>query len=495
MKLQFREGRTPRPGSQSAALEQLANIDAKYVLLSAPVGSGKSLIGLAAAAGSESAFIVAPQNVLLDQYAREFPDIPMVKGRSHYRCTWAGGMSCDAASETYETQHSKNCEDYIPARNDFWGAPISVTNLHYACFARCPDEFRIRAHRRLLIVDECHGLEPMLLDLHHVRLLRKDAEALGIHFGQPEVGQLFAEYVSRAGRGTEADDARLKARVKDIQQRDRIKSTARKLAGLGQHDAENPWHINRDRDSIECRPLFARNLARRILDKADRVLFMSGTPGNAHTFFRNLGIEPGKDTAVVEVDSDFPEGHGVRLVDGAPFVKSATLSQSMPELAHMASVILRERATSKGLVLCASYALAKDLTQALTPEFGHRLIASTTGTRDSAVAEHRERTDPTVLIAVNMHEGLDLKDGLARFLIIPKVLYTARDSWINEREALDSGYYNRLTAARMVQACGRVVRGPEDWARIYILDSSFLGVMKRCPTEFPAYFHRGFYVD
>jgi len=46
-----------------------------------------------------------------------------------------------------------------------------------------------------------------------------------------------------------------------------------------------------------------------------------------------------------------------------------------------------------------------------------------------------------------------------------------------------------------VQACGRVVRGPEDWARIYILDSSFLGVMERCPTEFPEYFHRGFYVD
>jgi superfamily II DNA or RNA helicase len=98
MKLQFREGRKPRPGSQSKALDQLANIDAKYVLLSAPVGSGKSLIGLAAAAGAESAFIVAPQNVLLEQYAGEFPDVPMVKGRSHYCCTWAGGMPCDVSS-------------------------------------------------------------------------------------------------------------------------------------------------------------------------------------------------------------------------------------------------------------------------------------------------------------------------------------------------------------------------------------------------------------
>jgi Rad3-related DNA helicase len=104
------------------------------------------------------------------------------------------------------------------------------------------------------------------------------------------------------------------------------------------------------------------------------------------------------------------------------------------------------------------------------------------------------RKDPTVLIAANMHEGLDLPDDLGRFLVIPKVLYTARDSWIDEREKLDPGYYGRQTAARMVQACGRVVRGREDWARIYILDSNFGKLIKKYPEEFPAYFHRGFHV-
>jgi Rad3-related DNA helicase len=495
MKLQFREGRTPRLGSQSAALDLLANIDAKYVLLSAPVGSGKSLIGLAAAAGAESAYIVAPQNMLLDQYSREFSDVPMVKGKSHYRCSWAKGVPCDLASEMYEIQHSKNCADYIPARNDFWGASISVTNLHYACFARCPDEFWNNAHRRLLVVDECHGLEPMLLNLFQIIVPRKDAEALEIDFEQPDVQQLFKNYVRQAGRGTEADDARLKGIVPDIQQRDRIKSTARKLAGLGQQDAENPWHIERSRDVVRCRPLSARKLTRRILDKADRVLFMSGTPGKSENFFRNLGIEPGEDTAVVEVDSDFPRGHGVRLLKNAPYVSGANLAKALPHLVDCCAQGLREFPTSKGLILCASYALANQLSAALAREFGPRLITSTTLTRDSAVSEHRHRTDPTVLIAVNMHEGLDLSGDLGRFLIIPKVLYTARDSWVNEREKLDPGYYGRQTAARMVQACGRVVRGTEDWAHIYILDSNFLGLMQRYPQEFPPHFHRGFHVE
>ena len=368
MKLKFREGRTPRPGSQATALDRLANTDAKYVLLSAPVGSGKSLIALAAATGAESAYIVAPQNMLLDQYAREFSDIPTVKGRSHYRCSWASGMTCDMASEIYETQHSKHCGDYVPARNDFWGSPISVTNLHYACFARCPDEFWNNAHRRLLVVDECHSFEPMLLGLFNIQVLRKDVDALGIWFAQKDLEQLFSYYVGQAGSGTEEDEFRLKGLVPDIQQRDRIKSTARKLAGLGQEDPENPWHVERDLDSIRCRPIFARKLARRILDRADRVLFMSGTPGKADSFFRNLGIEPGEETAVVEVDSDFPRGHGVRLLKNAPYVTKNNLRETVPLLADCCAQGLREHST-KGLILCASYPLAIQLTALLTPEF------------------------------------------------------------------------------------------------------------------------------
>ena len=94
---------------------------------------------MAAARGAESAFIVSPQNILLDQYVRDFRWMPMVKGRSHYTCSWAGGgMTCDTASEMYGNQHSKHCQDYIPARDAFWASRISVTNLHYAMFAHCP---------------------------------------------------------------------------------------------------------------------------------------------------------------------------------------------------------------------------------------------------------------------------------------------------------------------------------------------------------------------
>ena len=58
-----------------------------------------------------------------------------------------------------------------------------------------------------------------------------------------------------------------------------------------------------------------------------------------------------------------------------------------------------------------------------------------------------------------MHEGLDLRDDLARFLIIPKVLYTAVMHGWSRVSVWTLDTMTGLLAARMVQACGRVIRG------------------------------------
>ena len=76
MKLQFRRAAHRGRAAKPKRLTTWQRWRRKYVLLSAPVGSGKSLIGLAAAVGAESAFIVAPQNVLLDQYCKGVPGHP-----------------------------------------------------------------------------------------------------------------------------------------------------------------------------------------------------------------------------------------------------------------------------------------------------------------------------------------------------------------------------------------------------------------------------------
>ena len=124
-------------------------------------------------------------------------------------------------------------------------------------------------------------------------------------------------------------------------------------------------------------------------------------------------------------------------------------------------------------------------------EFGSRILTHVSGTRESVVEVHRSGSAPTILFAVNMHEGLDLIDSLARFLVIPKVLYTGKDEWVKERERLDPGFYERATCQRMVQACGRVVRSQDDWSNVYILDHLIWALVRKNPAEFPRHFHAG----
>ena len=165
-------------------------------------------------------------------------------------------MNCADASETYGNQHSKHCQEYIPARDAFWASRISVTNLHYAMFAHCPEGHDWR--RNLLVVDECHGLEPMLLSLFHRRVYRKDAVAIGVRFDTSDVQEIFSAFVRQ---DQSMSDEQLHTLVPDLSQRERIRGTARRLAQVDLRDLKNPWNIRCDKYCIECRPLFARNLA------------------------------------------------------------------------------------------------------------------------------------------------------------------------------------------------------------------------------------------
>jgi ATP-dependent DNA helicase DinG len=94
-----------------------------------------------------------------------------------------------------------------------------------------------------------------------------------------------------------------------------------------------------------------------------------------------------------------------------------------------------------------------------------------------------------VLLGVAMTEGLDLKEDLARSLVIPKVPYPPLgDPYIRLRTERDARWYARQTALAIVQGAGRVVRSEEDFADIYVFDSCFWGFLKEHEALFPPWF-------
>ena len=63
----------------------------KFVLAELPTGIGKSMIAVGlAAANKHDSYITTSQNLLIDQYEREFSsrsDFAVIKGKNNYPCT------------------------------------------------------------------------------------------------------------------------------------------------------------------------------------------------------------------------------------------------------------------------------------------------------------------------------------------------------------------------------------------------------------------------
>ena len=122
-----------RPG-QREALKAARDAFAKgkrFVIVEAPTGAGKSGIAVTMAREAKSAYVLTAQKLLQDQYARDFPDLAVVKGRANYPClvmdTHAGAAPCMAGRKF------PICEEcsYIIAKDDALHAHTATLNYSY----------------------------------------------------------------------------------------------------------------------------------------------------------------------------------------------------------------------------------------------------------------------------------------------------------------------------------------------------------------------------
>jgi hypothetical protein len=89
-----------------------------------------------------------------------------------------------------------------------------------------------------------------------------------------------------------------------------------------------------------------------------------------------------------------------------------------------------------------------------------------------------------------MEEALDLEGDLCRWQVLCKAPYpNTRDSRVAQRlEDGRWGWYYRAALRTVIQACGRVVRSPEDYGATYLADSSLLDLFERARTDMPDWF-------
>jgi Rad3-related DNA helicase len=162
---------------QRAALDVIAGMfdsGKRFSILEAPTGSGKSALAFTAARYAATlddlddefepgAYILTPYNNLAVAMASDFGDqgLAALKGRKHYDAAKSGGGN------------------YNDAKADFFESTEGVTN--YAYFLRA----RQAPKRQLVILDEGHNLDRVLLDMAGFRITPETCSAVGLD-GPPE---------------------------------------------------------------------------------------------------------------------------------------------------------------------------------------------------------------------------------------------------------------------------------------------------------------------
>jgi len=511
------------------AIVESARAGKKFTLIEAPTGVGKSGLLIAAASWAKTrpcgpgmrsgAYILSTQKTLTAQYMRDFAEMGLLelRGRGNYQCA-THETDCASAAVFQGDDPEENCAKrgvcgYANAKKLFMASEIGVTNFSYylteTMYAgQLPP-------RNYLCLDECHNVENQLLGFTDTEFTVQRAAEIEVVLpvlkpgagGNTEAARKWledtafpkvSEYlgsleaaVTEARMDNQRDEAiRLAKKFGAWQQ------FAKRLSLFTKTDRPGDWiafsDINpktgKGTGSLVIKPLTATLFADGLLlSKASNVIMTSATILDFRTFMRNLGIDPA-EANVLAVPSEFPVENRPIFYKPCGNMAWKTKQEALPKVAAFMLRLMEKYAGKKGIIHAQSYENLRYFTDFLTANGqGRRLITHTSlpGSREEAVARHCASPDDTVIISPSMTEGLDLKEDLSRFQIIPKVPYMALDPYTKARMERDPQWYQYMAALSLIQATGRSVRSKTDKAHTWILDSGFGPFLSRNESIMP----------
>jgi Rad3-related DNA helicase len=488
---------------------------ANHLILEAPVGAGKSNIAITYSLWLRDkllnehadidltkgiSYVLTPQRILQEQYTNSFKQYPQtglasLYGKANYTCV-DKSTDCELGSLVKPTCQS------CPAKKALIAAKTATNTImnyklaliHFACN-------NVFAKRPLMVMDECHNLEQLLIDFDALVISEYRCKKYDIEFKQFNtiiaaiqwIGQTYypkivnmlevvqiqcEEIIDAKGHNlSTADINKLREYKGLVEHVDLIESIFKNKMG----DVERNFVLVKDEKSFSLKRLYASySFNRIIIPYAMKYLYMSSTILNKAGFCRDLGI-PVDNAAFLSLDSEFPVNN--RPIYFNPIMRMNAQWET-PEnetnriklLSHLRKV-LRQHGNESGIIHTSNYKLSKWLIQQLPNTIPHNIfhhLPESGEDRNSVINQFLNSTTPSILISPSITEGLDLKDDLSRFAIFVKVPYgNLGDQWIKRRMELQPEWYQRKALINIIQGGGRVVRSENDYGSVYIFDQAF----------------------
>ena len=512
-------------GTQKQALADIRaafDVDNDVVLVRAPTGSGKSLLARAimgcartleeaTPAQPTGAYYTTPQVSQLDAVEADslLADFNVIRGKGNYSCILPGEHDTPVNQAPCARQKGFDCTvkhrcPYYSDRAIASAQPLAAMTLAYFMQTAGSDVF---GTRDVVVIDEAHGLAEWA-EMYATIELSPERVPVWDDVGVPDV-TAADDPVERASRFAETL-AGVCSRSKDeltnspelspaeVARRDRLSELISELTWFVE-DYRNPespttWVVDQvggEATSLTIKPLDpARYLQHTVWDRGEKFALLSATILNKNAFCRQVGLDPAR-VALVDVEHTFP-------VENRPLydVTQGKMTyehrdETIPKIARLIVRLMATHPDEKGIIHAHSYAIADQLADRLAAfGVGKRVRIHSKADRDDALAAWKATDSPDVFISVKMEEALNLTGDLARWQVLCKAPYlNTNDSRVARR--LEEGqwaWYHRSALRTVIQACGRVVRSPDDYGATYLADSSLLDLFDRTRSDTPPWF-------
>jgi len=500
---------------QREAVEFAAESPSKVVVICAPTGSGKSVLGMTAGATKSKFLYLCSSKQLQNQIIKDFPEAESMKGRANYPCLAIPGFNasqcihsqrtpCDLKKEgcPYEEQktrvlnHDKQILNYV----------YFLTEANYVGkFSGYP----------IVIADEADVIEGTLSGLVGLSFSVQQMYRLGIP--APQYSSFNAAGSDRAwhawcqtassivrshmrsmekkmdgvARGSD-DHLRL---LKDLQHLNDLVEKIKRF----EESFDDTWIVDkRKKDgrvvTWSMKPVWLNGdlVEKYFWRHGQKFVLMSATFPHKDVMAELLGLQS-SDIDMREIPSTFSAGNRPVYLSYACDMRSERgLGISRDEIKKLLDQIVEIMAKhkgEKGIIHTVNWVLNDAVMSIGDP----RLITHDPLNKMSQLKDHLGSPNGSVFVSPSSTRGLDLPDDECRFSIIAKCPYkNLGDKLVSARvygsRHIGQYWYRSICAQDLVQAVGRGVRHDKDWCVNYVLDKQACNLITDYPALFPQYF-------
>jgi Rad3-related DNA helicase len=506
----------------------------KKVVLSAPTGAGKSIIGAVVADAlhqiTEShytrkcSFILMGTNILANQYFDTFSTVRnflMVKGARNYEC--------NALSTALETEYADSCCEYDLRNSKEWdleqlatkycssceyshmkkarhSANQLITNYSYYFIDRL--FAKVLAARTITIWDEAHTVNDVFAEHCAIFISEKRLDGFIAEIGEhlklgdldlfnnfkkmkvavktgkiteknylTYIEELHALYTSVKDGLKEQQSYLLSSDLKGYTKLGKLSKKyadlACKIGDLLAYQYEHIFEYNETLKEISIKPIFVGDMFSQ-LEHSEYQLFMSATVSK-ELIIQQLALNA-NEVGFVKLPSTFPVENKKVVFFNLEKLNYTTMKEDKvrKRISNACKKLVNRHLEldENGIILTPSFDVAEMVFEKIS-ETDAKIFHHERGTQLADIVEKFKKSKvPSVLISPSMFEGLSLDDDLSRYQIIVKCPYASLgEKRVKYIAEKHPDIYQLQAILKIIQGSGRSVRSADDRAITYCLDS------------------------